>query len=68
MSAGWWAGVGAAVSAMLIAIVALVVIFAGERSQADACWSAGGVPVQGDSVKGQSVVCLDSSVVIEVHP
>jgi len=57
-------GVGALV--LVASLVFLAFGFNADRSAADRCWESGGVPVQGDSVAGNPVVCLDSSVLIEV--
>lgn len=64
MLAWVWAGVTAAL--LVVGVVILASAWGNERDQADACWAAGGVPVQGDSVAGDPVVCLDRSVLIEV--
>ena len=65
-----WTVVGAAIVGALLALFFAVAVPAlvDERSTADACWEAGGVPVQGDCGKGMPVVCLDRSVLIEVQP
>ncbi len=65
---GTWLGVALAVAIFVVLGIVVGTEFSSQRAAADACWAAGGVPVQGDSVRGQAVVCLGSTVVIEVSP
>lgn len=49
---------------VIIAVSVSLVLLGGDRAGADDCHKRGGVPVQGDSIRGHGVVCLSPESVL----